>query len=110
MDITVSTEHPGRLIVWRWRGDVVAGSHLRDFAVETRAAREALRLLLAGEEPKKASWRVFPVEEGAIRDATPRELEEHFRWRVYEYATALRDLIPARKAKRPSAKGRKVAP
>ncbi len=105
-----------RLIVARWNGDVIAGDardgqgagcHLRTFEVETKAAAEAHRLMLAGETPPKAYWCVFAVREGSYRDATPQEVEQHYRWRVWRNWKAMRELAPARK---PSAKrsGRKA--
>lgn len=95
-----SFTHIGRLIVGRWNGDVIAGNHLRDFAIEEKAAAEALQHLLARTEPKKVSWRVFAVHEGEWRNAEPWEKEAHYRWRVYAYWTAMREVFAAGKPKR----------
>ncbi len=91
-----SFTHIGRLIVGRWNGDVIAGNHLRDFAIEEKAAAEALHHLRAGTEPKKAAWTVFQVHEGEWRNAEPWEKEAHYRWRVYAYWTAMREVFAAR--------------
>ncbi len=108
MDDPNSSKYVGRLIAWRWEGDVILGYHVRDRQLEVDAAREAMRCLMAKQEPPRGYAPLPKVAEGAAPvDVEDEDTAAYFKRRVFENWEAMREVYRAAKARRPGARSRK---